>query len=80
MVFTPERLRAITARTLIVNGDRDPLYPIELSLELYRGIPNAALWVLPESGHGPVFGEWREAFAARARAFVGRGVGGPPNR
>src|SRR3954462_9854388 len=28
MAFTPPLLAAITARTLIVHGDRDPLYPV----------------------------------------------------
>ena len=36
MAFTPPLLGTITARTLIVHGDRDPLYPVELALEMYR--------------------------------------------
>jgi len=43
MAFTPPLLATITARTLIVHGDRDPLYPVELALEMYRAIPDAAL-------------------------------------
>lgn len=66
MCFTPERLGTIRARTLVVSGDRDPLYPVELAVELYRGIPNAALSVIPGGGHGPIFGEERGAFVARA--------------
>ena len=57
MAFTPLLLATITARTLIVHGDRDPLYPVELALEMYRAIPDAALWVVPNAGHGPIFGE-----------------------
>jgi pimeloyl-ACP methyl ester carboxylesterase len=30
MNFTPSHLGRITARTLIVQGDRDPLYPVEI--------------------------------------------------
>ncbi len=70
MNFTPPLLSTITARTMIVAGDRDPLYPVELSVELYRAIPRASLWVVPNGGHGPVFGEQREAFATAARAFL----------
>jgi pimeloyl-ACP methyl ester carboxylesterase len=55
MAFTPPLL-AITARTLIVHGDRDPLYPVELAVEMYRAIPASALWVVANSGHGPIFG------------------------
>ena len=56
MAFTPPLLATITARTLIVHGDRDPLYPVELALEIYRAIPASALWVVPNGGHGPIFG------------------------
>jgi len=68
--FTPPRLEAIAARTLLVAGDRDPLYPVELAVELYRAIPKASLWVIPGGGHGPIFGRAREAFARTALAFV----------
>ena len=40
MNFTATTLSTITARTLIVHGDRDPLYPVEQAVELFRGIPN----------------------------------------
>ena len=56
MAFTPTLLGTITARTLIVHGDRDPLYPVEMAIELFRGIPQSALWILPNGAHGPVFG------------------------
>lgn len=57
MNFTPPYLSAIQARTLIVQGDRDPLYPVELSIEMAKAIPHSALWIVPNSGHGPVLGE-----------------------
>jgi pimeloyl-ACP methyl ester carboxylesterase len=68
--FTRERLAAITAETLVVAGDRDPLYPVELAVELYRGIPRAALYVVPGGGHSPVFLSEREAFIQRALLFL----------
>lgn len=61
MNLTPPHLATITARTLIVYGDRDPLYPIEMALEMYRAIPRAALRVVPGGGHGPIFGERERA-------------------
>jgi len=63
MAFTPPLLATITARTLIVHGDRDPLYPVELALQLYRSIPSSALWVVPNGGHGPIFGALAAPFA-----------------
>jgi pimeloyl-ACP methyl ester carboxylesterase len=70
MAFTPPLLATITARTLIVHGDRDPLYPVELALEMYRSIPASALWVVPDGGHGPIFGELAAPFAKTALKFL----------
>ena len=70
MNFTPESLATITAKTLIVHGDRDPLYPVELALELYRAIPKAELWVVPNGGHGPIFGDQAGPFVQTAAAFL----------
>jgi pimeloyl-ACP methyl ester carboxylesterase len=70
MCFTPPHLATITAHTLIVYGDRDPLYPVELGLQLYRAIPHSRLWVVPNGGHGPIFLEHRDAFARTAQAFL----------
>jgi pimeloyl-ACP methyl ester carboxylesterase len=71
MNFTAATLAPITARTMIVHGDRDPLYPVELAVELYRAIPNASLWVVPEGGHGPIFGEQAAPFVRTMAAFFG---------
>src|SRR5580704_1268262 len=70
MNFKPADLAAIKARTLIVQGDRDPLYPVEMSLEMYRAIPNSALWIVPNGGHGPVFFDAAPQFAQTAIAFL----------
>lgn len=77
MSFGRERLALVQAPTLLVAGDRDPLYPIELAVELHRGIPQASLYVVPGGGHGPIFGEEREAFVARALPFLGAGDHAP---
>lgn len=70
MAFTPPLLATITARTLIVHGDRDPLYPVELAMEMYRSIPDSALWVVPNGGHGPIFGALAAPFAETALKFL----------
>jgi pimeloyl-ACP methyl ester carboxylesterase len=70
MAFTPPLLATITARTLIVHGDRDPLYPVELALEMYRAIPASALWVVPNGGHGPIFGPLAAPFVEQALAHL----------
>lgn len=70
MNFTPPLLGTITARTLIVHGDRDPLYPVQLALEMYSAIPHSFLWVVPGGGHGPIFGNLAAHFVETALAFV----------
>lgn len=68
MSFTTERISQIRARTLLVWGDRDPYYPIDVAIELYQAIPNAALWVLPSQEHFPLWPEWGGS-AEAARDF-----------
>lgn len=51
--LTPDRLNAITARTLIVHGDNDPLVPVRYAWETYEAIPDAHLWIVPFGGHIP---------------------------
>ena len=59
--FTPALLSTIDARTLIVQGDADPLYPVELSIDMAKAIPRSKLWIIPGGGHGPVIGgKWPE--------------------
>jgi pimeloyl-ACP methyl ester carboxylesterase len=70
MNFTPPSLSRITAPTLIVYGDRDFLYPIEMGVEMYRAIPKSALWVVPNGGHGPVFMDAAAQFAQTALTFL----------
>lgn len=70
MNFTPPYLATIQARTLIVQGDRDPLYPVELSVEMAKAIPQASLWIIPNGGHGPVAGERWPEFLKTVAAFL----------
>jgi len=68
--FTAADLARIRARALVVYGDRDPLYPVEYGVELYRGIPDASLWVVPGGGHVPIAGEHAPEFARRALSAI----------
>jgi pimeloyl-ACP methyl ester carboxylesterase len=70
LTFTPPQLGTITALTLIVHGDRDPYYPVELAIELFRGIPRSALWIIPYGAHGPIFGTLAPAFVSNALAHL----------
>jgi len=70
MNFTPPYLSTVKARTLIVHGDRDPLYPVRLATEMYEAIPRSYLWVVPNGGHGPIFGDMAGPFAETALPFL----------
>lgn len=55
MNFTSQSLSTITARTLVVHGDRDRFFPVEIPINIYRSIPNAALWIIPGGDHVPIY-------------------------
>lgn len=44
-------LHTVHARVLVMAGDHDAI-PLEHILRIYRALPNAELWILPETGHG----------------------------
>ena len=77
MTFTPPSLARITAPTLIVYGDRDFLYPVEMGVEMYRAISRSALWVVPNGGHGPVFLDAAPHFVQTALSFFRAQVQAP---
>lgn len=70
--FGADVLARIAAHTLIVFGDRDPLYPVSSAVELFEALPRAALWIRPEAGHGPVFADQAPLFRDVALAFLRR--------
>src|SRR5690606_5498265 len=71
MNFTARELGTITARTLIVHGDRDEFFPVEMPVATYRGIAEAELWIIPGGGHVPIY-DPMVPFTARALDFLGR--------
>src|SRR5262249_858883 len=50
--FRPEDLAAIQQPVLILHGDRDPFFPVNIPVTMYRAMPNAELCILPAVGHG----------------------------
>jgi pimeloyl-ACP methyl ester carboxylesterase len=54
-----EQLATIRARTLLIWGDQDVVFPLEPALEMRRAIPSSALWVIPGGGHGVIWGSPR---------------------
>lgn len=67
--FTPAELARITAPTLILWGDQDPLIPVSDTRFFAQGIKNARVKTWPGIGHLP-HEEVAEASAAEVRAFL----------
>jgi len=74
MNFTAPYLSTITAQTLIVNSDRDPLYPVNIPLEIFTAIPRAYLWIIPNGGHAFIFGNMTDHFVETALVFFAANV------
>ena len=51
--FTPSLLATIKCPTLIIHGDRDKFFNIDIPTAYYNSIPNSYLWIVPDSGHFP---------------------------
>jgi pimeloyl-ACP methyl ester carboxylesterase len=47
----PDALSQIQAPILILHGDRDAFFPVEIPVEMYRRLPDAELSVLPQTPH-----------------------------
>jgi pimeloyl-ACP methyl ester carboxylesterase len=49
--FTSPYLSTIKARTLIMHGDRDAFFPVDIPVTMYQSIPHSYLWIIPNGGH-----------------------------
>lgn len=70
MNFTAPYLSTITARTLIVHGDRDGFFPVSIPVEMYGAIPHSYLWIIPNGDHVPIFGKNAPVFTRLALEFL----------
>jgi pimeloyl-ACP methyl ester carboxylesterase len=49
--FRPADLAAITCPVLVLHGDRDPFFPLDIATTMYQAMPNAELAILPAVEH-----------------------------
>ena len=70
MNFTAPYLSTISARTLLIHGDRDRFFPVDIPVAEYDAIPNSYLWIVPNGTHVPIFGAMKEHFTTTALAFL----------
>lgn len=57
--ITPDQLSTIKARSLIIHGDND-FVPVSQAWEIYNGISDAHLWIVPNGWHVPHMGAQNE--------------------
>ncbi|HJP27183.1 MAG TPA: alpha/beta hydrolase, partial [Dehalococcoidia bacterium] len=53
-IFTDDELRSITAPTLAIWGENDPLFPVEHGYRLAELVPNARMFVIENAMHVPL--------------------------
>lgn len=71
MNFTSAYLTQIKCPTLIIHGDRDAYFPIDIPVDAYKAIPNAFLWIVPNGGHLPNFKNlWSDKFLEVSKLFL----------
>jgi pimeloyl-ACP methyl ester carboxylesterase len=71
--LTTAELQAIQVPVLVVAGDRDEFIPLDLSVALYRALPDAELAVCPRADHAaPFTAERGNAFTQVIADFVRR--------
>lgn len=70
MNLTPPYLGTIKARTLIVHGDRDEFFPVEIPVQMYQAIPASQLWIVPNGDHVPIYGARTSEFLRITRKFL----------
>jgi pimeloyl-ACP methyl ester carboxylesterase len=69
-------LSAITARTLVIHGTADPMFPIEHAEALVHDIPSSTLLTLPGAGHGVEAPDWETVVNAILRHTSATAGGG----
>lgn len=51
LALTPDLLATVSARVLIVQGDSDEMAELSQAVQMFRSIPRAHLWIVPNGTH-----------------------------
>lgn len=72
MDFKSVDLARIKATSLIVHGDRDEFFPVEIPASMYSAIPNSYLWIVPGGDHSPTAGAPKATFLETVKNFLAK--------
>ncbi|MEM6468786.1 MAG: alpha/beta hydrolase [Planctomycetota bacterium] len=70
MNFSAPLLGTITARTLIVHGDSDEFFPVDIPVSMYKSISGSSLWIIPGQGHNGAFDPDRHGMILAGLPFI----------
>lgn len=71
MNFTAPYLSQIKCPTLIIHGENDEFFPLEIPIEMSNAIPNSSLWIIPNGGHLPIWETvWASKFIEVSKLFL----------
>ena len=68
--LSPTELATIEARTLVVHGDRDEFFPVDIPVQVYTSIPRSQLWIVPGGDHVPIFDHNARGFEEATLRFL----------
>lgn len=70
VTLTESELQSIHTRTLFVVGDNDPAVPLECVIKAKTKMPNASLWIVPNTGHSAHQDSNRALFVKTSKHFL----------
>jgi pimeloyl-ACP methyl ester carboxylesterase len=69
MNFTSQSLSTIMANTLVVHGDCDNFFPVDIPLGISSAIPKSELWIIRGGDHVPIY-DLNVPFTSTALRFL----------
>lgn len=70
VTLSEDELRNIKSRTLLVAGDNDHATPLNCVIKSKTNIPNAFLWIVPNSGHRVHLDKNKNLFIKTSKDFL----------
>jgi pimeloyl-ACP methyl ester carboxylesterase len=70
MTFTATDFARMKMPALLIHGDRDFFFPVDIPTRIYQALPNARLWIVPNGDHVPIYGDNAAEFVRVAVDFL----------
>lgn len=71
VTVSESEFKSIKTKTLFVVGDSDPAVPLDCVIQAKTDMPNAFLWIVPNTEHGVHTGKNRNLFTETSKDFLG---------